>query len=72
MGPNVGLGIRPTYLVRETSPFPGNAHSERSTRLSVVQHALGNRSAESTRVYARTTGSTLQNIRHPIREFRLG
>ena len=45
---------------------------ERGAPLSVVQDALGHRSAESTRVYARTTGSMFQNIRHPVSEFRLG
>ena len=43
--------------------------------LSVVQDALGHRkegSVESTRVYARTTGSMFKAIRHPVSEFRLG
>ena len=45
---------------------------ERGAPLSVVQDALGHRSAESTRIYARTTGSMFKQIRHPISEFRLG
>ena len=58
--------------------FPCLRHSmathihERGAPITVVQDALGHRSVESTRVYARTTGSMFKAIEHPVSEFRLG
>ena len=38
---------------------------ERGASRDVVQDLLGHKSVESTRVYTRTTGSTIRNLDHP-------
>ena len=38
---------------------------ERGASRDAVQDLLGHKSVESTRVYTRTTGSTIRNLDHP-------
>lgn len=42
---------------------------ERGAQISVVQDVLGHKCAESTRVYARTTGSMFRELDHPVAGF---